>query len=171
MGFTFTSHQKFHLEEFIPLILPIAMFLLGNFLFDWFNLMIIFIMWTWIMIVGAFVYSLVSLSTGHHDPRNVHEGDEFKSLDYGLYQMATTMERKGVNANLFISLTYFGDHLMHHLFPSLDHALLPQLHDVLFETLKEFHEEYRECSFLGAIIGQFRQLGRSEAISIAKEII
>ena len=113
------------------------------------------------------MYSIVALSTGHHDPRNVHEGDEFRSLDYGLYQMATTIERVDANTNLFMSLAYFGDHILHHFFPTLDHSLLPQLRETLIETCKEFNEEIRECSMFSAVIGQFKQLGRTKIISLA----
>lgn len=144
------------------------MFAFGNSSLTWSNFATIFVVWNCIIIVGSFVYSVIALSTGHHDPKNVHEGDEFKSLDYGLYQMATTIERVEANSNLFTSLAYFGDHILHHFFPSLDHAILPELQETLVETCKEFQEELREYSMLDAIIGQFQQLSRSETIKLSR---
>ena len=80
--------------------------------------------------------------------------------------MATTIERVDANTNLFLSLAYFGDHILHHFFPSLDHAILPEFQDIMVETCKEFKEELRECSMLDAIIGQFQQLARTETIKL-----
>lgn len=145
------------------------MFLFGNPTFTWSNLGTIFIIWNCIISTGSFIYSIIALSTGHHDPKNVHEGDEFRSLDYGLYQMATTIERVEANWNLFMSLTYFGDHIMHHFFPALDHALLPQLQDTLVETCQEFKEDLRYYTMLDAIIGQFQQLARTKTTKVDKE--
>ena len=115
------------------------------------------------------MYSLMALSAGHHNPTNVHEGDEFKSLDYGLYQLRCTIDRAEAKSNLFMTLTHFGDHLLHHLFPSLDHSLLPQLKDTFIETCTEFKEEITECTMLDALIGQFKQLSRTETIKLLRE--
>lgn len=142
------------------------MFAFGNPSFDWLNVAIIFIIWNAILIVGSVFYSIVAVTTGHHDPDNVHEGDEFKSLDYGLYQMAVTIERKQASANLFMSLAYFGDHMLHHLFPTLDHSILPQLREILIETCKDFNEEIRQYSMLAAVTGQFKQLSRTDTLKL-----
>lgn len=53
---------------------------------------------------------------------------------------------------------------MHHLFPTLDHAVLPHLYDALFQTLKEFEAEARAYPFWQLITGQFQQLARVDPI-------
>lgn len=166
VGVIVKKRQKFYADEFIALSLPLSMFLFGNLSFEWSNVKTILIIWNCIIFFGSLTYSMVALSTGHHDPKNVHEGDEFKSLDYGLYQLATTIERVDAGSNLFISLAYFGDHILHHFFPSLDHAVLPQLQVIFEETCKDFNEEIRECTMIGAVIGQFKQLARTETICL-----
>lgn len=167
-GFLF-SEQKFHWDELMYLLVPLSMFLFGNSSFQLRNLTTIFVLWSCMLIVGSFLYSLMALSAGHHNPTNVHEGDEFKSLDYGLYQLRCTVDRIEAKANLFMTLTHFGDHMLHHLFPSLDHSLLPQLRDTLLETCKDFEEELKECSMLDGLIGQLQQLGRTEPIRLNQE--
>lgn len=58
--------------------------------------------------------------------------------------------------------TQFGEHILHHLFPTLDHAVLPQLYPIFRKTLQEFNEELREYSFIKHIIGQNQQLLRTK---------
>lgn len=109
---------------------------------------------------------VMAVNAGHHGPRNVHEGDEFKSLDYGIYQLAATIERHEAGSNLFMSLTHFGDHILHHFFPALDHSLLPQFRELALKTCLEFHEELRTCSLLEAFVDQIKQLSRTETIKL-----
>lgn len=161
------KRQKFVWQEFIPLTLPLAMFLLGNSTISVSNLVEIILVWQGIIIGGAFLYSVVAVNAGHHGPKMVHEGDEFKSLDYGIYQLGATIDRSETKANLFMTLTHFGDHLLHHLFPSLDHVLLPQFRDVLFETCKDFNEkEPTDCTLIQAVVDQFKQLSRTTTIKL-----
>lgn len=142
------------------------MFFLGNREINWANFKTIFMFWNMLIVGASFFYSLVAFNVGHHGPKNVHEGDEIKSYDYGIYQLAATIERTEARSNLFITLTHFGDHILHHMFPSLDHSLLPQLNDIFIETCLEFKEELRECSLLEALLWQFEQLGRSDTIKL-----
>lgn len=121
--------------------------------------------------VASVLYSITALNAGHHGVEVVHEGDEFASLDFGIYQMAATVDRIETNANLFLSITNFGDHTLHHLFPSLDHALLPQLRSVLAETCLEFDVEFRKYTCLHALIQQFKQLGRTTIIRLDRSSI
>ena len=166
-GVLFSRRQKFRLEEFIALLLPLSMFLFGNPSFTLWNFVSIGITWTVILFLGSFIYSVVAVNAGHHvSPVTVHEGDEFKSLDYGIYQLAATIDRVEAKYNLFVSLTHFGDHMLHHFFPSLDHSILPQLRDVLIETCEDFEEELRECSMYDALIGQFKQLRRRRPLKL-----
>lgn len=84
-------------------------------------------------------------------------------MDWGLFQLHTVMDRHDIKGNLFFVLTHFGDHILHHLFPTLDHALLPQLDSLLIETCKEFEADMSTCSWFSHIAGQHTQLARVKA--------
>ena len=137
------------------------MFFLGNPEFTWWNVARILSEWNGIIIAGSFLYSVVAVNAGHHGLKIVHEGDEFMSLDFGFYQLGTVIDRTEAGLNLFMSLTHFGDHLLHHLFPALDHSLLPHLRETLIETCKDFEWEMRQYSCLEALVDQFKQLSRT----------
>lgn len=149
-------------DELLMLLLPTMMILLsGNSAIS-----LVIITWNIIMIIGSFTYSLMAVNAGHHGAEIVHEGDEFQSLDYGIYQMGATIDRIEANLNLPMTLATFGNHTLHHLFPSLDHALLPQLREVLIQTCEEFEWELRKYSMLHAAIEQFKQLGRCKIVTL-----
>lgn len=61
-----------------------------------------------------------------------------------------------------LSLTHFGHHAMHHLFPTVDHGILNDLYPTLFETMNEFEVELGEYPWYHHIYGQLRQLARIE---------
>lgn len=71
------------------------------------------------------------------------------------------MDRQELRGNTFLALTNFGDHALHHLFPTFDHGILPQLYDIFYETLLEFEAEC-QCYpwFFETIKGQFKQMSR-----------
>lgn len=85
-----------------------------------------------------------------------------KSYDWGLYTIDTIMDRMAFRNNSFLALANFGDHVLHHLFPTFDHGILPQLYDILFETLVEFEAESEGYPWYEVIKGQFLQLARVE---------
>lgn len=120
--------------------------------------------------LASFQLVIIGLSVGHHDPQMVHEGDDVQNFDFALYQMRIVYERNHAKSNIFVSLTTFGDHLMHHIFPTLDHALLPQMSEALLETCKEFNIEIRNCSMLGGFLGQIKQLKRTRVIEKMKSV-
>ena len=129
-------------DEIIPIILPLAMYLGSiDVLMDqplWIILSKIPVLYVIHNAFASFLYAIISINDGHHHSESVHEGDELKSLDFGIFQLGATLERKEANGYLFISLTHFGDHSLHHMFPTVDHALLPHLRDALLETYKKF---------------------------------
>lgn len=79
-------------------------------------------------------------------------------MDFGIYQLAATFDRTESQDNLFITLASFGRHIYHHMFPTLDHAILHQFHDILHDTCKEFEAELSQYPFYELLMGQFRQL-------------
>lgn len=77
------------------------------------------------------------------------------------------MDRQELRTNAFLSLTNFGDHCLHHLFPTLDHGILHQLYDIFFETLAEFEAECQCRSwFFDTIKGQLQQLSRFDTMKL-----
>lgn len=112
------------------------------------------------------MYGVVALNAGHHHNQIFHDGDELKSMDFGIYQLSATIDRIDVKDSQFLTLTNFGHHVLHHMFPTLDHGLLPQLHDTLICTCHEFEGELREFPWWKLIVGQFKQLTRSDTIKI-----
>jgi fatty acid desaturase len=110
------------------------------------------------LIMAAFQLVFLGLSVGHHDPKMTHEGDKMENFDFGLHQINIIYEREFAKSNVFVSLTTFGDHLMHHVFPTLDHAVLPQMSEVFLETCRDFNIEVKSCTMLEGFVGQLKQL-------------
>lgn len=110
---------------------------------------------------ASFCFAFIGLNAAHHHPDITHEGDAMRQdIDWGLFQLDTVMDREDIKGSSFLVLTHFGEHALHHLFPTLDHSLLPQLHEIFYATIEEFEYEVRECSWFEHIIGQHRQLVR-----------
>lgn len=83
-------------------------------------------------------------------------------LDWGIFQLDTVVDRSDIKGNILFTLTHFGDHALHHIFPTIDHAFLPHLEPILVQTCKEYEAEYRETRWWSLICGQFQQLVRTE---------
>lgn len=154
-------NQKLYWDDLVPFTLPVLMYLLGNP-----NILIVLKFWLFIITMASLMYGIVALNAGHHHNEIFHDGDELKSMDFGIYQLSATIDRIDVKDSQFMTLTNFGHHVLHHMFPILDHALLPQLHDTLISTCQEFESELREFPWWKLIAGQFKQLTRTEARQI-----
>lgn len=84
-----------------------------------------------------------------------------ENLDFGIFQLDTMIERSDLKgASRLAVLTQFGEHILHHLFPTIDHGELTSLHRVLRETLNEFGVESRTLAHSLLIVGQHLQLAR-----------
>ena len=83
--------------------------------------------------------SIVTLMSHHHHHDLFHVGDEkFRfGLDWGLAQLDATADRKD-SVSLLVELSMFGSHVLHHLFPTLDHGLLDSLKPIADQTIKDF---------------------------------
>lgn len=123
--------------------------------------------WILILLSASFIFGVIGLNAAHHHPEVAHEGDAV-SMDWGIYQLDTVMDREDIKGSQFLVLTHFGEHALHHLFPTLDHSLLPQLHDLFYETIEEFEYEVKDCSWFEHIIGQHRQLKRESTNAMAR---
>lgn len=73
--------------------------------------------------------------------------------------MDTIIDNSDLQSPL-LSLTHFGNHALHHLLPTIDHGLLPQLYPVLYETLREFDTHLEAFPWSFHVVGQLKQLAR-----------
>lgn len=162
VAITLTSDVKiFYKEDFIPFLVPLAMF--------WFStssLLTVIKIWTLIISFGGLWFGVIGITVGHHTPEVTHEGDEqHSSLDFGIFQLDTVVDRRDVKVSQFLVLTHLGEHTLHHFFPTLDHGLLPQLNEVFMKTCKEFDSELREFSWYRLLIGHHEQLARTKTLT------
>lgn len=145
-------------HDFICFTIPITMLFLSPASFG-----TVLLQWLQIIAMSSFLFGLIGLNASHHDPKIHHDGDANREdRDWGLFQMDTIIDRGDIKGSEFMVLTHFGEHSLHHLFPTLDHSILPQLYPEFVQTLKEFRVEMRECTHLDHIIGQSMQLLRTE---------
>ncbi|BFF94378.1 cytochrome b5-related protein [Drosophila madeirensis] len=146
-------------DDLIPITLPLFLYLTTG-------VGLSAALWSWlhVLAVGAFFFGFIGLTAAHHDPRILHDGDaQRKDRDWGLYQLDTIIDRRDVKWSHLLVLTHFGDHALHHLFPTLDHGVLRHLYPELNQTMQEFDGELREMNHWGHIKGQTQQLLRMEA--------
>uniref|UniRef100_A0A6M2DY45 Putative delta 6-fatty acid desaturase/delta-8 sphingolipid desaturase n=1 Tax=Xenopsylla cheopis TaxID=163159 RepID=A0A6M2DY45_XENCH len=151
----FTKNQDTPLwENFIPLTLPFMMFLATGA-----NIFTVLSTWILIIIFSSFVFGIIGINAAHHHPKIYHHGDKPRDdLDFGIFQLDAVMDRTDITGSTFLVLTNFGDHGLHHLFPTIDHAYLPHLYPVLEEVCKQFNVKLRFTTQWDLIKGQFRQL-------------
>lgn len=180
------TKNLFRVYDLIPFTLPFAMYLFGcN------DLGIVFRTWMLIVFMGSFFFGLIGLNAGHHNIYNVHEGDTLRqvdfscvdetfylnkyyvklnsfsiNMDWGIYCLDTVVDNSNISHNHLISLTHFGNHLMHHLLPTIDHGIAAQLYSVLFDTMADFETEFEEYPWFVHITGQLRQLAKNSPASV-----
>ncbi|XP_026737179.1 cytochrome b5-related protein-like [Trichoplusia ni] len=144
-------------QSFIPFALPAWMYFAGGLPLPWTVLI-----WLITMIPASFFFVLFGLTAGHHSHRNFFEGDVPRSenIDWGLHQLDTIVERIDYAGNHFKSITRFGDHALHHLFPTLDHAELKYLYPTLFEHCEKFESHLKTNTFYEAVISASKQMIR-----------
>jgi len=97
--------------------------------------------------VASWCFLLLGLNATHHHPAIWHSGDEQSmkeyrnaqgEVDWGVYQMVSVGYRPSVDSHWILSSVAFGQHILHHLFPTLDPAYLPLLGPTLTQVCSEF---------------------------------
>lgn len=143
--------------EVLPFLVPTLMYILGGRTF-----IETIIIWLVITLTGSFYFGFIGLSAGHHHPENFHDGDTPREdKDWGAAQLDAVMDRNEITGSPFLVLVSFGDHALHHMFPTIDHGKLNYLYPALRDTCKEFGVEFRMRSQLEMITGQYWQLMRA----------
>lgn len=156
------NNNVLYWHDLIGLSIPILMVLTADV-----SILTVLVRWLLIVSVSSFMFHLIGLNAAHHDPKIHHEGDAHREdRDWGLFQMDTIIDRRDLKGSHFLVLTHFGDHILHHLFPTMDHGVLKQLYPILYETMEEFGGVARDQSFLSHLIGQNSQLNRIETNTV-----
>ncbi|KAJ3646729.1 hypothetical protein Zmor_024304 [Zophobas morio] len=122
-------------------------------------------MFGFIQFTGSLHFGAVGLNAAHHHPDIFHDGDTPRpkhEMDWGIHQLDAVMDRKDITGSHFLVLTNFGDHALHHLFPTIDHGLLEYLYPTFLKTCADFGIEWRLCSQIELVKGQFRQLIKTD---------
>jgi fatty acid desaturase len=129
-----------------------------------------FKLWFTIQASCNFFFMVIGLTTAHHHKDMYHVGDGgFRfGLDWGLAQLDATADSRDVTGFLLTELSMFGNHILHHLFPTLDHGHLDFLRPILQQTCDEFKlpkhltqspSIYNQKEL---VIGTLQQLARTE---------
>ncbi|CAK1546130.1 unnamed protein product [Leptosia nina] len=119
--------------------------------------------WMWINCTGSLLFFLIAVNAAHHHPDAIKDGDQpsTETPDWGEHQLEALLDRKDVNSNSFGVATLFGDHALHHMFPTLDHAVLKYLHPIFIEHCKLFEANYRVSTQFKMVVGQFEEVMRT----------
>ena len=62
--------------------------------------------------------------------------------------------------SFFLMAVFYGNHALHHLFPTLDHSVLPLLTHVFLETCEEFGVAYQKDSVIVTAKGAIKETAR-----------
>ncbi|KAI5694785.1 hypothetical protein M8J76_003452 [Diaphorina citri] len=81
--------------------------------------------------------------------------------DWGINQIDAVRSRPD-ERNQFIVLTTFGEHTLHHLFPTIDHCFLHIAHEVFLRVCQQFNIKVETKTGLELLAGQIRQLSRTQ---------
>ncbi|CAH1154729.1 unnamed protein product [Phaedon cochleariae] len=154
------NFKNMKITDLITLTLPTFMWIFGGQ-----SLLATFGMYNFVMVMASLHFGFVGLHAAHHHPDIFHDGDTPRATtnyDWGLSQLDAVMDRKEISGNHFLVLTNFGDHALHHLFPTLDHGALEHLYPTFEEVLGRFNENLRIVSQWDTIKGGYQQLKRVE---------
>ncbi|KAL3272610.1 hypothetical protein HHI36_014078 [Cryptolaemus montrouzieri] len=146
------------ITTFIPFSVLIVLNLGTN--QNFFNCLLMFL---WIIGCASLHFMVVGVNAGHHHPELFHDGDATRpkeEMDFGIFQIDAVADRTEITGSALLVITHFGDHALHHLFPTIDHGKLKFLYPVFKKTCEEFGIEWRCESQFEMIKGQYLQLRR-----------
>lgn len=145
------DHFKWH--DFIGFLLPLWMYVVsGATFYD------TIIMWLWINAIGSLIFFTIGSNAAHHHPDIFKDGDQvdYTTVDWGIHELEAVMDRRDINESFFKVMTFFGDHTLHHLFPTVDHAYLSHLYPIFLKNCEKFRANFRLTNSLDLFIGQLR---------------
>lgn len=128
------GQQKLRPENLLPLAELLFIWLLGCPLIPAVKL------WLVIHGVSSWLFAVIGVVAAHHHPDMYHAGDgpfQYGS-DWGLGQLDAVRDRNDVDGVLLAELTMYGNHVLHHLFPTLDHGVLDIIRPIYQQTCRDF---------------------------------
>ncbi|XP_041970440.1 cytochrome b5-related protein-like [Aricia agestis] len=147
----FKKHYRWH--EAVGFLIPLWMYIsTGESFYH------VLTSWLWILCTASFIFFTIGSNAAHHHPKIFKDGDEVpeETIDWGMHELQAVMDRVDINDSHFKVMTFFGHHALHHLFPTLDHAILKQLYPVFLENCEKFRANFRQTSSFDLFIGQIQ---------------
>ncbi|XP_022825340.1 cytochrome b5-related protein-like [Spodoptera litura] len=153
----FKSHYRWH--DAIGLLLPLWMAITSGAPF-----LDVISMWLWINCSGSLIFFSIAVNAAHHHPDAIKDGDQpaSETPDWGMHQVEALLDRKDVNGNVFAVMTLFGDHCLHHMFPTLDHSVLKYMHPLFIDLCEKYQANYRVSTQFKLVLGQIKETMRTE---------
>lgn len=88
-----------------------------------------------------------------------------------MHQLDVVVERSDYAGDHFKAITRFGNHALHHLFPTLDHGELNYLYPILLEHCEKFESQLKTNTFYEAIFNMSKQLVRKRPLNFSQKKI
>ncbi|KYN03197.1 Protein yellow [Cyphomyrmex costatus] len=153
----YTEYGVFEFRDFVPFLLPISMSLVAPKIF------IAFKLWFMMLLISSTMFGLIGFNAAHHHPDIFHDGDVYRNdLDWGLLEIDAVRDRKVIDDSIFLVMTNFGSHTLHHLLPIVDHHYLPLCVPAFLKTCEEFNVSSEKWTQWDLLKGQFNQLTRTD---------
>ncbi|KAH0944819.1 hypothetical protein HN011_001180 [Eciton burchellii] len=153
----YKEHRNLEFRDVVPFFLPLMMSLVAP------KIIVAFKLWLMILLISSTMFGMIGFNAAHHHPDIFHDGDIFREdLDWGLLELDTVRDRKVIDDSIFLALTNFGSHTLHHLMPTVDHHYLHLCLPAFVETCKEFYADSGKWTQWELFKGQFQQLARNE---------
>ncbi|XP_045494026.1 cytochrome b5-related protein-like [Colias croceus] len=152
----FKAHYRWH--DAIGFTLPFIMWLTSGA-----SCFHVLCTWIWINCTGSLLFFLIAVNAAHHHPDAIKDGDQpsNETPDWGEHQVEALLDRKDINSNTFAVITLFGDHALHHMFPTLDHGDLKYLHPIFLELCEKYQANYRVSTQFQLVVGQIKETFRT----------
>ncbi|XP_063533222.1 cytochrome b5-related protein-like [Cydia strobilella] len=130
---------------------------------------------TWLCIIAgaSLTFYKIGSNAAHHHPDIWKDGDQpsygTETPDWGVHELEAVMDREDINRGHFTIMTFFGNHALHHLFPTLDHATLTYLYPIFIEYAQKFRANFRLTNQFDLFIGQYKCAYKTEFKIIDKK--
>lgn len=123
--------------------------------------------WSVMHIFSSLWLAFLSQIATHRHPELYHPEDlpsnasVRNGFDWGVCQLDTGFDVTGKSDHFIWKVTTFGDHRLHHLFPTVDHSKLRYLYPIVEETCKEFGVPFETRSPWNMLLGHFSVMWKS----------
>ncbi|EZA50497.1 Cytochrome b5-related protein [Ooceraea biroi] len=153
----YKEYRVFEFRDVIPILLPLVMSLVAP------KITVALKLWLIMLLISSTVFATIGFNAAHHHPDIFHDGDiPREDLDWGLLELDSVRDREVIDDSLFLALTTFGSHTLHHLLPTVDHHYLHLCLPAFLQTCKEFRLSPEKWTQWELFKGQFQQLSRNK---------